>query len=65
MDVQDAERQHDREALDGAGAEHEQHDAGDKVVTFESRMAEKAFSNPALIAACGDTPLRNSSRMRS
>ena len=36
-----------------------------KVVTLESAMAEKAFSKPALMAACGDTPLRNSSRMRS
>ena len=35
------------------------------VVTFESAMAENAFSKPALIAACGETPLRNSSRMRS
>ena len=29
MEVQDAERQHDGEAPDRAGAEHEQHHAGD------------------------------------
>ena len=35
------------------------------VVMLESAIAEKAFSKPARIAACGDTPLRISSRMRS
>ena len=34
-------------------------------VTLESKMAENARSNPALIAARGETPLRSSSRMRS
>ncbi len=34
-------------------------------VTLESAMAENARSNPAVIAARGETPLRNSSRMRS
>ena len=36
-----------------------------KAVTLESAIAENARSNPALIAARGETPLRSSSRMRS
>ncbi len=35
------------------------------VVMFESAIAENAFSKPARIAACGETPLRISSRIRS
>ena len=34
-------------------------------VTLESKIAENARSNPAAMAARGETPLRNSSRMRS
>ena len=29
-----------------------------KVVIFESAIAENAFSKPARMAACGETPLR-------
>ncbi len=36
-----------------------------RVVRFASAIAENAFSKPALIAAYGLMPLRNSSRMRS
>jgi hypothetical protein len=32
---------------------------------FESAIAENALSKPALMAACGELPARNSSRMRS
>ena len=35
------------------------------VVALESRMVSNARSYPAWIAACGVTPLRNSSRTRS
>ena len=35
------------------------------MVMFESPIAEKAFSKPALIAAQGEAPTLSSSRMRS
>src|SRR5450830_677061 len=35
------------------------------VVTLESRMVAQARSKPILIAACGELPLRSSSRIRS